>query len=75
MGSIWDGSNIDRIRWNLEIISLRSLENSKNASYSGSYCSSGTVRGPARSTNTFQNDPIVVHFEAKILLVGCNMPG
>ena len=41
--------------------------------YSGSYCSFVTVPVPARSLNNTQNDPIVGHFEAKMLFVGIKM--
>jgi len=43
--------------------------------YSGSFCSFVTVPAPVRSLNNTQNDPIVGHFGAKILLAGCKMPG
>ena len=55
-------------------MSLLSLEKVKNDPICGYFCSRGTLRVPARNTIYIQNDPIVGHFEAKILLVGFKIP-
>ena len=51
-----------------------SLEKDKNDPICGYFCSRGTLRVPARNVNNYQNDPIVGHFERKMLIVGIKMP-